>query len=51
MVGQSKTTKPSIKDDETLLVFNNELDPENIDEIKTSLINHYLLTDLSLEIM
>jgi hypothetical protein len=45
----NKTTKQSLSD--KLLIFNNELDDENISEIKTSLFNHYLLTDLSVTTM
>jgi predicted transcriptional regulator len=45
------TTKPSVKDSENLLVLNNELDDESIAEIKNSICNHYLLIDLSVQIM
>jgi hypothetical protein len=43
-----KTTKTSSS---RLVSFSNELDDENIAEIKTSLCNHYLFTDLSVQIM
>jgi hypothetical protein len=49
-IGLSKTTKPSMQSGE-LLVVNDELDDESIAEIKNALCNHYLLTDLSIQIM
>jgi hypothetical protein len=49
--GINKKTGTTIPDSKDLLLITGVLDEENILTIKTSLMNHYLLKDLSSQIM